>query len=95
MFLISCEMQLLSKMGGMTHEKYVISLSYSIKFFKTSIGMPLECTKEIEQNENVHQRSHILTRFLQQIFSLRYLLYVHLTSDFSRDLLVETRGHGI
>ena len=63
--------------------------------FTTSIGMALECTKEIEQNENADQRSHILTRFLQQIFSLTYLLYVHLTSDFSRDLLVETRGHDI
>ena len=34
--------------------------------FKMSIGMPLECTKEMEQNENADQRSHILTRFLQQ-----------------------------
>ena len=64
-------------------------------FFKTSIGMPLEFTKEMEQNENADQRSHILTRFLQQILSLTYLLYVHLTSDFSRELLVETGGHDI
>ena len=49
----------------------------------------------VQQNENADQRSHILTRFLQQILSLTYLLYVHLTSDFSRELLVETGGHDI
>ena len=43
-----------------------ISLYYSLMLFKMSIGMPLECTKELEQNENADQRSHILTRFLQQ-----------------------------